>query len=665
MSPPPPRNPFVGLRPFEAEESYLFFGRNDQTTELLRLLYRTRFVAVVGSSGCGKSSLVRAGLIPRLEAGFLVADRDVWHIARMKPGARPLANLARSLGQTFDQQAADRLEEAIKEQGLQAVTNQVSNPLRESDGNLLLLVDQFEEIFRFGMTPSGESARSEALNFVALMLGLAEQRELPIYVILTMRSDFLGDCDIFLGLPEALNRSQYLVPRLTRQSRREAIEGPVRLFGAEISSRVTDRLLNEAGDALDDLPVLQHCLMRMWEKWSDQVGGPIDTEHYEGVGTMHGALSKDADAALQGLSQSELLWTKRLFQSLTEIDKSNRCVRRPVRLDEVVERTGAGREAVWKIIQRFRTEGRNFLVVSGQKPEENPLIDISHESLIRQWETLREWVEQESGSARIYTRLAETAALHTQGRASLYRDLDLRVALNWRDEEAPTEVWAQRYSERPFQEVMEFLNQSDQAQRKARAEEKERARRELRRTRVFSLVLVALLLIAVGAGAYALRLSRIARQQQRYAETQQRLAEERNQEIERLVLQSSELQGRIESFNQLLQGPIEDLITLRARSEPYTQSGSQVVDRANRPLYLITCWVEVPDVRKAEIREVIYRFPHDSFYPREKESRNWSNGYAISYTGWGCLNRVDVRIVMRDGSAVDTSFDLCRALGWR
>ena len=99
------------------------------------------------------------------------------------------------------------------------------------------------------------------------MLALAEQRRLPIYVVMTMRSDFLGDCDHFHGLPEAMNRGQYLVPRLTRQQRQQAIEGPSLLFGASISPRLLDRLLNDVGDKSDQLPVMQHALMRTWEEW--------------------------------------------------------------------------------------------------------------------------------------------------------------------------------------------------------------------------------------------------------------------------------------------------------------------------------------------------------------------------------------------------------------
>src|SRR5438128_2422224 len=314
-------NPFVGLRPFESEESLLFFGRREQAIELLQRLHATRFLAVVGSSGCGKSSLVRAGLIPKLKAGFLVEERDLWRFATMKPGDAPLENMAVSLLEAVGVEASKaniyELIEAIHGKGAQAIIDCLQEALGGEDANLLLLVDQFEELFRFALRDENAEKRNEAEEFVALLLELAAQRELPIFVVITMRSDFIGDCDNFFGLPEAMNRSQYLVPRLTRRQRQEAIEGPIRLFGANITQRLLDRVLNDAGDKSDQLPVMQHALMRTWEDWQRTREGAIDLAHYEEVGTIKEALSKDAECALAGLSADEMKITERMFQALT------------------------------------------------------------------------------------------------------------------------------------------------------------------------------------------------------------------------------------------------------------------------------------------------------------------------------------------------------------
>ena len=524
-----PQNPFVGLRPFEAEESLLFFGRGAQTRELMQQLHASRFLAVVGGSGCGKSSLIRAGLIPKLHGGFLVEDRDVWLVARMKPGDAPILNLAAALldatGRDDPAQYSGRFAEDIREQGLPGILAHLAPYLEKTDANLLVLVDQFEELFRFGVHGTGHHQNEAAADFVALMLGLAEQRNMPVYVAMTMRSDFLGDCDIFLGLPEAMNRSQYLVPRLTRQQRREAIEGPVRLYRGDITSRLTDRILNETGEARDDLPVLQHALMRTWTVARQNGEQTLDMPHYEAVGTISQALSRHAEEALQGMDNQALTLAGQIFQSLTEVDAGNRAIRRPAKLNEIEAVTGADQEVIWRSIQKFRDDGRSFLVLSSENPPDNPLIDISHESLIRQWDRLRGWVTDEAQSAKIYLRLVETALLHNEGQAGYYRNPDLQIALNWQEQRQPGKTWAERYHP-AYETAMAFLEKSRQAHAAEMADKEARRRRQLRRTRLFALSLGIAFLIAVGFFVYALEQRNQAVDQKKRAQEQTAKAED-------------------------------------------------------------------------------------------------------------------------------------------
>jgi hypothetical protein len=296
-------NPYVGLRPFFADDSLYFFGREAQTAELLDILRSQRFLGVVGSSGSGKSSLVCAGLLPALLGGFLVGDRDRWHIVQMKPGGAPIVNLAtgllKAVGKPIDERNA--LDQAIRDEHTDAIIRFLTPQVKDNE-NVFLLVDQFEEIFAFrgvdrddGLDSSDPDRhrqraerKAEAADFVDLIMALADQRKLPIYVALTMRTDFLGDCDLFYGLPEALNRGRYLVPRLTREQLREAIECPALLKPpAQIAPRLIDHLLNELGDRFDRLPVLQHALLRTWDTWQRAGGtGLIDLLHYQEAGGL-------------------------------------------------------------------------------------------------------------------------------------------------------------------------------------------------------------------------------------------------------------------------------------------------------------------------------------------------------------------------------------------
>ncbi|MCP4043361.1 MAG: hypothetical protein GY731_15625, partial [Gammaproteobacteria bacterium] len=512
-------NPFVGLRPFESEDSLYFFGREDQTKALLRQLHQHRFVAVVGSSGSGKSSLIRAGLIPKLEAGFLVQDRDRWRVAVMKPGDKPVHNLASALikatGGQVSQENIHGFSGQIHRQGAQVILERVRTAMAGADANLLLLVDQFEEVFRFQSENLSTTERDEVADLITVILRLSEQREIPIYVCTTMRSDFIGDCDAFHGLPEAMNRSQYLVPRLTHAQRRNAITAPVHLAGGAITRRLVDRILNENVGTWDDLPILQHALMRTWNQWDQQ--GAIDTEHYQQVGTVHGALNKHADEAYEELgavtsgetATLEQTAAKHLFQSLTKTDAGSRRVRRPVHLSEVAETTGVEPTEIMQVIRRFRIDDRDFLVLSDTG--DDPLIDISHESLIRQWSKLNQWLDTETESVKIYRRLAETAALHKDGKAGFYHDPDLQRALDWRESDQPTAAWARRYPP-GFHGAMEFLDES-RGERERLRQERERAEamereavekaRALRRTRWFLVVLACFLAGTLVAVWYA------------------------------------------------------------------------------------------------------------------------------------------------------------------
>ncbi len=509
-------NPYVGLRPFFAEDSLYFYGREKQTAELLGILREHRFLSVVGSSGSGKSSLVRAGLLPGLLGGFLVKDRDRWSTIQIKPGDAPIANLAAGLVKTMAPPSgtAAALEEDIREQHTDAVVRFLSD-LLDQRTNVFILVDQFEEIFAFRGDADADAAatldverrkdrarrHSEAADFVDLLLRLAEQRDLPIYVALTMRTDFLGECDLFYGLPEALNRGRYLVPRLTREQLRDAIECPALLLGAEMAPRLLDHVLNELGDRADRLPMLQHALLRTWDAWQAAGrGGPIDLAHYLTAGGIDGALNQDAEGAMRGLDREAVA---RIFKRLTDTDSSQRRVRSPARISELVEATGQDRDIVGAIVTRFQEDGRNFVYRAADGKPDDPRIDISHESLIRQWGSLTKWVDDESQSRDIYRDLVARAHRREAGQAALLYDPELKLKFDWRTKERPSAGWAQRYSSDAgdFKAAIAFLDDS--------ILERSRALGDMvlaRRWRSAWAPALAVLVILLAAGGYSLQM---------------------------------------------------------------------------------------------------------------------------------------------------------------
>ncbi len=198
----PKFNPFPGLRAFLTEEDYLFFGREEQVNELLSRLRQYRFLSVLGASGSGKSSLVRAGMLPALEGGAMTSAGSHWEIGVMRPGGNPVQNLAKALFEMdlydFEEdEAIFHLQATLKRSGL-GLVEAIKQSEIEEGANLLIVVDQFEELFRFSR--SGQSQDEQAAAFVKLLLEASRQSEIPIYVAITMRSDYIGDCAQFPDL---------------------------------------------------------------------------------------------------------------------------------------------------------------------------------------------------------------------------------------------------------------------------------------------------------------------------------------------------------------------------------------------------------------------------------------------------------------------------------
>ncbi len=482
-------NPFPGLRPFETEEYRLFFGREGQSDALIARLQRSHFLAVVGTSGSGKSSLVRAGLLPALRGGLMAGAGSGWRIAIMRPGSDPIGNLAVALadkdvlleaggGLAFAE--AEAVIEASLRRGSLGLVDVARQARLGENEKLLVVVDQFEELFRFRAARELSSTGDDASAFVKLLLEAAQQREFAIYVVPTMRSDFLGDCAQFQGLPEAINEGQYLIPRMTRDERRFAITGPVGVTRGKIMEPLVNRLMNDVGDSPDQLPILQHALMRTWDHWEKhrRNGEPIALEHYEAIGTMSDALSLHADEAFKELpDERSRKLAEVLFKALTERGADNREIRRPTSLSDICDMADASPQEVTAVIDIFRRGGRSFLMPPAGVPlSAETIIDISHESLIRNWLRLKDWVNEEAQSARIYRRLAEAAVLHREGSEGLLQDPGLQIALDWREKTQPNAAWARRYHSE-FEESLRYLNDS-RAARDAAVAERERQREE-------------------------------------------------------------------------------------------------------------------------------------------------------------------------------------------
>ena len=423
-----------------------------------------------------------------------------WRVVVARPGGGPIDNLAEAL-LIKDKEYTDLSEEdkLIKKTIIGTVLRssslglvEVVKQLKAEKGqNILVVIDQFEELFRFRKLEAATSDMDESSAFVNLLLEAIHQYDEPIYVTLTMRSDFIGECAKFPDLTQMINDSHYLIPQMTRDQKRMAVEGPVAVGGGKIAPRLTQQLLNDVGDNPDQLPILQHALMRTWANWVDtrKVGELMDLRHYNAIGTLREALSQHANEAYDSLSKREKEIAEVMFKSLTERGNENQGIRRPTKLSTIANIAGVTEDEVARVVGKFREPGRSLLMPPyGVQLESDTVIDISHESLMRIWDRLKRWLDEESKASEMYLKLSEAAERFQEGKASLWKMPDLQLAINWREENRPTLVWGQRYNP-AFERTMVFLETSEKAHVTEQKNKEFLQKRQVKRMRITAVVL--------------------------------------------------------------------------------------------------------------------------------------------------------------------------------
>jgi WD40 repeat protein len=534
--------PYTGLRPFNEDESIFFKGRERHIDTIMDMLGQEKFVMVTGSSGDGKSSLIYAGVIPSLKGGFLKTSFSKWAVADFRPERQPLRNLSHALSQELRMRNPDAVESSLS-YGFSALVDlykksdlycdytslewvdgdeETRKQMKRQAANLLILVDQFEEFFTNSENYRDGVASPTAqitINVLIETIRIAREQQLPIYVLFTMRSDFIGQCVAFRGFAELIGSSTYFVPRLKREEIQEVIEAPAFLNGNRLSVRLSQRILNDLGDGIDQLPVLQHALHQIWTE-AQEGTEELDLIHYARVGGLaelklprnqveeyqrwFSKLPEESKSlylkpklrnilnrhANELYNNAHIYYNERYepkiskekaqeiiryaFTGLTKIDE-NRAVRNRMTLQEITDIIG--REdvdylTVGRLINIFREPGNTFVqpYIDPSRPETrelapNTALDITHEALIRNWDKLVEWAEREHKRVSIYTDFK------VQLNRWLENDCLPKYLLNsgnynffnaWYEDTRPTSAWIRRYI--TPEEVVPELEPMEQAE---------------------------------------------------------------------------------------------------------------------------------------------------------------------------------------------------------
>ncbi|MBX2998774.1 MAG: hypothetical protein KF893_09720 [Caldilineaceae bacterium] len=504
-APPAPGDPpFQGLRFFDVADTDRFFGREELTAEFVDHLRDLAFLAVIGASGSGKSSLVRAGVVAALHRGKTLPNgvrrplgSTEWPLFIFTPGVHPLESLATTVTTSDAQAAALLARMKAQSDGLRQHLQELID--QTQSGHVLMVVDQFEEVFALCRD------QNEQRVFIANVLctvGLSGDRATaddasaasnPARLILTLRADFYAQCAEFEALRTALERYQRYIGPMSQAELRNAIEAPAAQDNWLFEPGLVDLMLEDIENEPGALPLLSHALLETWKRRS---GRTLTLAGYQAAGRIQGAIAKTADQTFAQLSDEERQIARNIFLRLTELGEGVQDTRRRVSPTELIVHAAQTAE-VEEVVRRL-VDARLLTTDKNQ-------VEVAHEALIREWPQLRRWLTENRDALRVHRELTEAAQdwlRLEKDPGALYRGLRLAQAVEWRQKEEDT----LNELERSFLEASVALGEAERAEEARRQQERiaaaERLAAEQRKRALWATALSMLAVLAAAAAIW-------------------------------------------------------------------------------------------------------------------------------------------------------------------
>ncbi len=418
----PDESPYRGLFAFGEHDATNFFGREAFTERLLNTVQGQRLVAIVGTSGSGKSSVVFAGLVARLR------HNPDWHILTFRPGPHPFQALADALVAEQNpehsleerQQAASQLANELEQKKVQLVSLLHQILIENKPAKQLLIVsDQFEEIYTLC---ADQTVRRAFLDLLLEALDVAQFREMPLFtLVLTLRTDFLSQALTYRPFADALQNTDIKLGPMTRRELSQAIAAPARRYGLLFETGLVARILDDVGDEPGNLPLLQFALTELWEKARD---GYLTHQGYDAIGGVEGALARYADKKFNQLTSAEQQQARQVFIQMVRPGSGTEDTRRLATRNELGESN-------WQLVQKL-ADAR--LVVTSLAPNGQETVEVVHEALIRGWGQLRAWMEEDRAFRAWQERLRAALRqwqMSQQDSGALLRGTLLAEAESW------------------------------------------------------------------------------------------------------------------------------------------------------------------------------------------------------------------------------------------
>jgi hypothetical protein len=503
----------VGLRAYQKEEAKFFYGREKEVEGLLQILQKDKLVTLIGSPGTGKSSLINAGLIPRLEQGFLAQAGKQWAVCKFRPGISPIENLAYSLtsegsltldGKANTEDLSDYLQ-TLKDLGSLGLVEIFNKSQVKNKKNLLIVIDQLEDLFTLSKFFDFDQSEQDDLlfNIVARTIKI---KETTIYFALVIQSDYVSYLSQYTKLQEIISKSQYAIPSISKAGITEIVENNFLGQGLSFSNRVYKSIVDAVTTDATLLPNMQFLFQRIIDnknEHSDSNNLQVNTQDIDSLGGINHCIKQAFEESYQNLPSIQKKHFEKINKALCNFENLNDT--KYEQLNKISLITGLTLKEISDVIFLFKeTVGDSFEIVpraiTGVMKNDAYSLDpddlLSNKYFLqRNWGQEKQWIDQEEESYKSFKNFSELTENFNSGKASLLFTPELEMAKEWIENDYHNHNWAKKYQFN-YQNTVNYINESIHFHKQSREREENRLKRKKKTTRIVGSVMSVLIIIA-------------------------------------------------------------------------------------------------------------------------------------------------------------------------